>query len=383
MVKPVTIVFASSVWLVAASGLHPQAPQFTARVDRVLADFIVSTKDGAPVVDVPASAIELKVDGRPRTIDSVSLIRFDLGGDPNTASPPGQRSDAGKADAAARSAAPTFDRDGRQIVLVFDQASIRPDDERQAVEGAERFVDNLDDFDRVAVVLFPDGPHVDLTRDRRAIHTALADVQGFLPPPPRETPVDQVHRACSDYDRSRDTLTRMRDLLRGLAALDGFKTVVVVSGGLLPAGSETSGSHSAPCATTTVGSYLYRDLEAAASAARAQYFLIQPHYFLIAAGDAPRGEPQFLGYPDYHAYLDGQLDGLQDVAGVTGGELFRLSGSADAVFKQIRRETSAYYVLAFAPTAADADGKPHKIEIRVARKGVTVRARRSFTLPHK
>jgi hypothetical protein len=170
------------------------------------------------------------------------------------------------------------------------------------------------------------------------------------------------------------------DLLRGLATLDGPKTVVLVSAGLLPSGVEVPVDGTPGCAVTSVDPHAYRDVEIAASAARAQFYIVQPRYFLTAAGDVPKGLPGFLGYPDYHAYLDGQLDGLQDVAGVTGGELFRLSGTADAVFTRIRMETSAYYVLAFAPLASEADGKPHTIQIRLDRKGVTVRARPSFTL---
>ena len=265
----------------------------------------------------------------------------------------------------------------RQVFLVFDQASIRPGDERQAVDGAGRFIDSRSPRDCVALVTL----NVELTRDRSMIHTALERVRGFLPPPP-EHPADAIRRACDDYDRTPNTLVRVRDLLHGMEALDGLKTVVLVSAGLLPSGSAVAVG-GVGYVGTAVDSHTFRDLETAASRARAQFYVIQPHYFLIAAGDVPHGLPDFLGYSDYHAYLDGQLDGLQDVAGATGGELFRLSGTADAVFTRIRLETSAYYVLAFAPTAAEADGTPHKIQIRIARKGVIVRARPSFTPAHK
>jgi VWFA-related protein len=382
MLKAVTVLFITAV-LTATTSVGTQTPQFTARVDRVLADFTVVAKDGRPLTDLAVDGVQLKVDGRSRSIDSLQLVRVDPDVDP-TAMPAGAPgSGAGKAIAAGHNPDQVRDQDGRQVFMVFDQASIRPNDERQAVEGAARFIDNLNERDRVALVSLPIGPNVELTRDRARIHAALDSVRGILPPPPRELPADKIRRACDDYDRTRSTIVRVRDLLDSMAAVDGLKTVVLVSAGLLPSGSEVPVGGAPGCAVTAVAPDVFHDLEIAAAAARAQFFVIQPHEFLIAAGDVEHGLPGFLGYPDYHAYLDGQLDGLQDVAGVTGGELFRLSGTADAVFKTIRLETSAYYVLAFAPTAAEADGKAHKIQIHVARKGVTVRARPSFTLARR
>ena len=71
---------------------------------------------------------------------------------------------------------------------------------------------------------------------------------------------------------------------------------------------------------------------------------------------------------------------LEDIAGVTGGDFFRLSGTADAVFERVLRETAAYYELAFEPLESERNGKDHSISIRVNRPKVTVRARPSFSI---
>ena len=72
---------------------------------------------------------------------------------------------------------------------------------------------------------------------------------------------------------------------------------------------------------------------------------------------------------------------LEDIAGVTGGDLFRLSGTADGVFERIVRETAAYYELAFEPFQSERNGKDHAISVKLNRPKVTVRARSSFIIP--
>ncbi len=46
--------------------------------------------------------------------------------------------------------------------------------------------------------------------------------------------------------------------------------------------------------------------------------------------------------------------------------------------QQIIRDSSAYYLLGYTSTQAPTDGKFHKIEVKVARRGVDVRARKGY-----
>ena len=46
--------------------------------------------------------------------------------------------------------------------------------------------------------------------------------------------------------------------------------------------------------------------------------------------------------------------------------------------QQIIRDASAYYLLGYTSTQAPTDGKFHKIEVKVARRGVDVRARKGY-----
>ena len=80
-----------------------------------------------------------------------------------------------------------------------------------------------------------------------------------------------------------------------------------------------------------------------------------------------------------------QIDQTQSaayaLASATGG-LVTTPASGEIAFRQLARELSAAYELAFEPEPGDRDGKEHRIEVRVADRGwgVSVRARRSFRI---
>ena len=73
--------------------------------------------------------------------------------------------------------------------------------------------------------------------------------------------------------------------------------------------------------------------------------------------------------------------GLGNVAQNTGGGYFELRGRDDlsATFARVAEELHQQYLIGFAPPARD--GKVHKVELRVQRKDVKARVRKSYTAP--
>lgn len=69
---------------------------------------------------------------------------------------------------------------------------------------------------------------------------------------------------------------------------------------------------------------------------------------------------------------------LKDLAADSGGGYFELKDNGDlgAIFARVADELHRQYWLGFPP--ARLDGKTHKLEVKVARHGVTVRARKSY-----
>jgi Ca-activated chloride channel family protein len=69
---------------------------------------------------------------------------------------------------------------------------------------------------------------------------------------------------------------------------------------------------------------------------------------------------------------------LRKISDETGGGYFELLKSADLAptFSRVAQELRSQYLIGFAPTALD--GKVHKLEVKVTKPGMTVRARRSY-----
>src|SRR5258708_28247721 len=62
----------------------------------------------------------------------------------------------------------------------------------------------------------------------------------------------------------------------------------------------------------------------------------------------------------------------------SGGTMFRIMGKGDLAFERLARELSARYLVTFQVLAGDRDGKPHRIALTAARRGLTIHARAQF-----
>ena len=69
---------------------------------------------------------------------------------------------------------------------------------------------------------------------------------------------------------------------------------------------------------------------------------------------------------------------LRKISDETGGGYFELQKTVDLspTFTRVAQELRSQYLIGFAPVALD--GKVHKLEVKVAKTGMTVRARRSY-----
>jgi VWFA-related protein len=106
---------------------------------------------------------------------------------------------------------------------------------------------------------------------------------------------------------------------------------------------------------------------------------------VYAIGMRSRGarQPPGLGRGGLQAMLTQDLPdpGLARVAQDTGGGYteIRLGEDLGAAFARVADELHSQYLLGFAPPVRD--GKVHDIEVRLAQRGLTARARRSYVAP--
>ncbi len=69
---------------------------------------------------------------------------------------------------------------------------------------------------------------------------------------------------------------------------------------------------------------------------------------------------------------------LRKISDETGGGYFELQKSADLAptFSRVAQELRSQYLIGFAPVALD--NKIHKLDVKINRLGMTVRARKSY-----
>jgi VWFA-related protein len=266
---------------------------------------------------------------------------------------------------------------GRIVMIIINDESIRPGKERPAREAAARFLGALSSRDRVGLLTLPRGSvNVNLTRDHEEVRSALSRVTGHapqtagaaMPAVPRASGISASQAATSDRAcSSRLTLNSLTGMLGGMTDMDGPKAVVFISSGLTPPTRDAPVT--GPPGQCEVKPEYYEEVGAASRAARTHFYVIQPSDLIADPAEtafADMTASRFAGTDDATA-------GLQNLVGVTGGEIFKLSGPADPVFTRVATESSGYYMAEFEAEPGERNGLPHRVEIRVAKPDVHLR----------
>lgn len=376
--------------LLAAQQPQPeQQPRTTFRstVDLVPVDVTVLDKSGRPVSDLTAADFTLAVDGKPRRIASAQFIAVDRVIE--SAAPRPMEYDANSAATG-----------GRLFMLVVDAGNISSGRGKSAIEAAKRFVSRLNRSDRVALMTIPGAtPQIDFTSNHAVVQTLLERVVGQAAERsgPQRVGIaealafqrgDQmlissvVDRECStdlmamtreqclqgltseadqllvmSRERTRNSMTALRHLFERLATSDTPKTIVFLSEGLLVDREIAD--------ITWVGPR--------AAAAHIVLYVLQL--------DPPEMEATTSRTsPSRGADRDVLRQGLDQLAGMARGDVFRIVANADFAFQRLALELSGYYLLSFEPEPGDRDGRPHRIKIDVRRNDLLLRSRREFSV---
>jgi VWFA-related protein len=389
--------------LLAQAPQAPQQPVFRATVDLLRVDVQVVGNDGQPVPTLTLPDFEVFIDGRPRRVVSTELVRY---------SPTVMSADAASVPIRTPGRIP---EDGRVYVIAVDQAAFSTGAVMPIRRALQQFINQLRPEDMVALYEFPfRQPLLDVTHNHAEVTRAFNRIVGLFEPSlgvfslsPSEiigiTAGDAqiadrvVRRECDPTDvscpsavrqeatavagfmeaDSQMRLSALSNLMRGLSYIQGRKTVLLVSGGMLSS-TRTGGR---PDVTTLMGKV---GSEAAAADANL-YVLHWDNTFFDAysAANKPTRSPsdRFESmFEDRHA--TGQ--GLEIIAGKAGGALLRVeAGTGESAFNRVLRETSAYYLLGVEPGDDERDGKAHYLRVSVKPRGHTVRVRSQVVIPRR
>lgn len=313
-------------------------------------DFIALDAEGSPVADLQASEVEVRIADRVRTVRTLRRI---------AAAPP-----PGTAATSARVPPPYGTNDGvasgRRFVIVIDQESFTAGREPQYRDAIEGLLAQLTPADRTMVAALPfGGAVVPFTSDIARIRLGAGRItaQGSR----SETGSDL---AC----RTRRFLESLHGLLERLSTHDTPQTLIVFTAGL------AAPRRDAPLALAPGMCELlidvFRHVSAAAGAARANLYILQPADIGI---DVALPRPSRGGLGDLGS--DNPLEGIENLAGVTNGARLSLDATGSSSLLRVAKESSAYYAAELEPVKGEVFNRARSLAVRVSRRGVTVRVR--------
>lgn len=330
--------------------------QSVAAVERApgpIVDFMALDIDGSPVVDLQPTEIEIRIGDRVRAVRA--LRRISTAPAASTGRPPQLPPPYGTNDDVAA---------GRRFMLVIDQESFAAGREHLYRSAAEGLLARFTPEDRAMVVALPfGGVIVPFTSDSARVRLAMDRVtaQGARSETGSEL-------AC----RTRRFLESLDGLLRRQGAQNSPQTLVLFTSGMAgPRRDAPMGLMPGMCELIVD---VFRHVATAASAARANVYVMQPADVGITT---PLQRPTSGGSGDIGS--DNPREGTEHLAGVTGGTRLTLDATGTESLHRVARETSAYYVAELEPMQDEAFGRSRPLGVRVARRGVSVRARPEIT----
>ena len=392
------------------AGAAPQQEQpaasFKAGVQLVRLDVRVTDDQGRPVRDLKQSEVQVVEDGQERPV-----LFFQ-----HVAEPTEPFLEAVKHTVAGEVSTNQGAVRGHLFVMIFDQLHIRIGEEQRARLAAQQFIrTRLRPGDRVAVYGIPGpGPELSFTGDPARAIAALQQVRGqaqaqetgvsgaisqyeayeitrgdekllqsvvqrlqeefgLTDTGPRnasaaadKTSADSVKEdAQGIVDRldgqSRRVLSMLSDILRPMRAIEGRKTVFLISDGFN-------------------GDHLSREIDNVAAAAAESYSVIDAIDLNSRVVDASAERPS--GGDAANAVAD-KISSLGGLALQTDGALIPDAGiRAQQVFTQLADQSQDYYLVGFTPLDRDLKdpGAYRRVTVRVSRSGARVSTRTGFAL---
>jgi VWFA-related protein len=359
----------------AVSSQQVQPPTFRSSRDVLTIEAAIRDGRGQPVVDLQPDDFTVTIDGEPRRVLDAQLFGHDPGRltAPVTPIPRFTR---------AADATP-----GRVVIVAVDRDTIRPGTEKPVLDTASAMLASLSPADAVGVIGLPVGG-TDPTRDHAAAAAAIRTLTGTRPLTPWNYVVrweeaiafdirDQstiervIERECQQKDtqcpdelrrqtqemlvlgraQTRSTLQRLSNLIGALSVLRAPKHLVLLSGGmpfdveLLP--------H-------------YEDIARKAAQSRVAISIVHLDQPRSEASDKLNGLSVFGGR-DY-------ATGIGTIAAMTGGVFVGAVGKAQGTFDRLVGDINYFYQLGVESRPSDGDGKSRRVQVKVNRPNVSVRA---------
>jgi VWFA-related protein len=396
------LVLAASTVLSAGQGApapQPQQPTFKVQVDYVEVDAVVTDRQGNLVRDLKKEDFQVLEDGKMQSITNFTFVDI-----------PVERADRPLyADSPIEPDVKSNERafDGRVYVMVIDDLHTRFGRTQRVRAVARQFIERRLGANDVMAIVHTAGStsnSQEFTNNKRLLLTAVDKTQGRKLDSATANKTNEYYRTRDmrqqgdllndpeDQERvfnARNTLDSLRNVAEWFSSVRGRrKTILFVSEGIdydindliPPNGSTHTGASTIIDAT--------RDAIAAATRSNVSIYGIDPRGLTdlgdetIELGSFPDDTSLGIGQGSIYNEIRLSQDSLRTLSEETGGFAVVNKNDFASAFDRIQQDNSSYYVLAYYPPDAK-PGRVHKIDVRLTRPGLTVRARKGYVTPKK
>jgi VWFA-related protein len=366
-------------------GLLGQQPTFRAQVELVEIDAVVTDAQGNPVIGLTADDFEITENGKPHPIAAFSTVDIPIERAERplfspTAIEPDVQTNQGP--------------EGRVYVLALDD--INPLLALRTRRFMRRFIEQHFGTNDVAAIAYLGkgaGNSQDFTSNKRVLLNALDRFGGGFPTeaaPSGATPSDggapmlsatQPAVTSEAQFELRSRMKSFRDIAEFMARIPGRrKAMVLISTGATLVDMVGVVDYNGGTMAIELA-----DAHAAMQAASRGNVAIYPIDPRGLTADGGSGESEVSPTQDALQLASttrlAEIGNLRMLAEVTGGFAFLNQNNFDQAFARLVRENSAYYILGFYSTNERRDGRFRKVEVRVRRPGLEVRARSGYVAP--
>ena len=375
-----------------ASGDQRPSVTFRVEVNYVEIDAIVTDAQGNFVRDLTKDDFEVVEEGKPQDLSVLSMVDIPI-----------ERTDAPLYSPTAiepdvRSNVKEFN--GRVFVLVLDDLQTHFGRSVRVRQAAKLFVERYLGANDIAAIVQTgarkDGAQ-EFTSNRKLLLKAINTFAGqkirsatldkiddyYMQ---RETNPGAVPRDLSEAERAfkaRNTLSTLRQVADYLAGVRGRrKAVVYFSEGIDYDIDNTIGNRYA--------SDLRDEMLAAIAAgtrANVSFYGVDPRGLSGLSDEGiditaiPNDPMLGLGYASLSDELRRSQDSLRTISEETGGFAAVNRNDFREAFSHIIQDNSGYYLLGYYSNDTRRDGRFRRVQVRVKRPGLTVRARKGYTAP--
>jgi VWFA-related protein len=376
-----------------------QQPTFKVRVDYVEVDAVVTDKQGRVVRDLKKEDFQVLEDGKSQAITAFTQVdipveRFDR---PLFAASPIEPD--------VKTNAKPFD--GRVYVMVVDDLHTRFGRTNRVKVAAKQFIERrLGANDLMAVVhtAGSSDANQEFTSNKKLLLAAVDKTNG------RKLDSATINKT-NEYNNTRDlrqagdplndpddmergfnarsTLDTLRSVSEWFGSVRGRrKAILFVSEGIdydiYDIIAQNGSNHQS--ASTVIDAT--RDAIAAATRANVAIYGIDPRGLTdlgdetIEIGAFPDDTSLGVGQGSIYNEIRLSQDSLRTLSEETGGFAVVNRNDYATAYERIVDDNSSYYVLAYYPPDPR-PGRAHKIDVRITRPGLTVRARKAYLTPKK